>query len=65
MEQEKGRWDQKSLAACLASGTKTIYLLLGLYCGRSEAEGLLVHLVLVSRVAQPGILKFSDDKAET
>lgn len=32
--------------------------------GRSEAEGLLVHLVLVSRVAQPGTLKFSDDKAK-
>lgn len=38
--------------------------LLGFDYSRSEAEVLLVVLVLVSRVVQPGVLKFSDDKAE-
>lgn len=50
--QGRGSWDQNSLGpeqpwAHLASpATKTICRLLGLYCGRLEAEGLLVHLVL-------------------
>lgn len=45
--QGQGSWDQNSLWTHLASpATKTIFRLLGLYCGRLEAEGLLVHLVL-------------------